>query len=658
MRKTIALATNTLTLANGTGANTTADLSGYLDDTTSSVIAGTGIDVSSIVTGDNTAYTVTVDGTDIIGDGNITSSDLTVGGDASALLGDVTLEIAAGAVGATELATGAVTSAKILDGTIATSDIADNAVTLGKLSDGTLLGQVMQWDGADWTLVDLGSVTVTENDGVIGNEVTGASNGTLTLSGSGSTASPLELAVTAGGITVTELADQAVTLSKLVNGANSGELMQWNGTSWVLIAPSSLVPATTVSNTSTTNTLTTTVDGVTGTGVDIINTNVLSLNASNELVSTVNGEASTALDISGLNTDTQDLSTTVVTANEVVRVSLVDGGSVDLNIEDADADATNEIQDLNFNTGTKTLTITNNSSATAIDLSGLVNTDAQTIALASNTLTLANGTGANTTADLSGYLDDTTSSVIAGTGIDVSSIVTGNNTAYTVTVDGTDIIGDGNITSSDLTVGGDASALLGDVTLEIAAGAVGATELATGAVTSAKILDGTIATSDIADNAVTLGKLSDGTLLGQVMQWDGADWTLVDLGSVTVTENDGVIGNEVTGASNGTLTLSGTGSTVSPLELAVTAGGITVTELADQAVTLSKLVNGANSGELMQWNGTSWVLIDGAGLSTDDQKIDVFSLAGTTISVSAEGDGEAVNLLSYLLRHLLLQKLI
>ncbi|MDV7141049.1 hypothetical protein R3X28_19355, partial [Maribacter sp. TH_r10] len=66
---------------------------------------------------------------------------------------------------------GAVESSDILDGTIATGDIANDAVTLGKLANGTALGQVMQWDGSDWTLVDLGSVTVTENDGVIGNEV-------------------------------------------------------------------------------------------------------------------------------------------------------------------------------------------------------------------------------------------------------------------------------------------------------------------------------------------------------------------------------------------------------------------------------------------------------------------------------------------------------
>ncbi|WP_350288015.1 hypothetical protein, partial [uncultured Croceitalea sp.] len=61
------------------------------------------------------AGVLSVDGTGITGDGDITSSDLTVGGDADALLGDVTLEIATGAVGTTELADDAVTSAKIVN---------------------------------------------------------------------------------------------------------------------------------------------------------------------------------------------------------------------------------------------------------------------------------------------------------------------------------------------------------------------------------------------------------------------------------------------------------------------------------------------------------------------------------------------------------------
>ncbi|MCK0193079.1 hypothetical protein, partial [Arenibacter sp. F20364] len=80
---------------------------------------------------------------------------------------------------------------------------------------------------------------------------------------------------------------------------------------------------------------------------------------------------------------------------------------------------------------------------------------------------------------------------VAGSGL-VQNVATG-----ALEVDGTAITGDGNITSSDLTVGGDANALLGDVTLEIAAGAVGTTELAADAVTNAKLADNAVQTENI-----------------------------------------------------------------------------------------------------------------------------------------------------------------
>ncbi|MDV7141022.1 hypothetical protein R3X28_19220, partial [Maribacter sp. TH_r10] len=184
-----------------------------------------------------------------------------------------------------------------------------------------------------------------------------------------------------GTIATGDIADDAVTLGKLAAGSASGDLIQWNGTDWEYIAPSTLIPATTVSNTSNVNTLSTTVDGVTGTGVPIINSNVLGLNGSNELISTVNGEASAALDLSP---------------------------------------AINAIEK--------------------------------------------------------------TTTVVEGTGIDVSSTTSGNNTEYTVTVDPTDIVGDGSITSpnSTITLGGTpANSILENVTLD-----VNESSLADGSITS------------------------------------------------------------------------------------------------------------------------------------------------------------------------------
>ncbi|WP_461444812.1 beta strand repeat-containing protein, partial [Maribacter sp.] len=356
-----------------------------------------------------------------------------------------------------------IVTAKLGPDAVTNAKLADDAVQLENIADGTASGQVIQWNGTDWVLIDLSSVTVTEIDGIIGNEVVNGTDATLTRSGAGTTGDPFTLDIAADGITNAELADNAVQLENVADGTAVGQIMQWNGTDWILV------------------------DG------------------------------------SVLDTDTQDISSSVVTPNETVRIALVDGGTTDIDIRDADAVTGNEV---------------------------------------------VNGTDATLTR--------------SGTG-----------------------------TSGD------------PFTLDVAA-------------------DG-ITNAEIADDAVQLENIANGTATGQVIQWDGTDWTLVDLGSVTVTENDGVIGNEVVNGTDGTLVRSGAGSTVSPYTLDVAADGITNAELADNAVQLENVADGTAVGQIMQWNGTDWVLIDGNGLSTDDQTVDGLTFnAGTgELGISLEDDGAA-----------------
>ncbi|TVZ08990.1 hypothetical protein JM80_1501 [Cellulophaga sp. RHA_52] len=164
---------------------------------------------------------------------------------------------------------------------------------------------------------------------------------------------------------------------------------------------------------------------------------------------------------------------------------------------------------------------------------------------------------------------------VAGSGL------TKNITTGALDVDVTALTGDGNITSTDLNVTGGTNAALNDVTLEINPSAVGANELADGAVTTTKIVDAN----------VTLTKLANGTAVGQLIQWDGTNWVLVDAAALTTAEADGTIGNEVTGPTDGTLAVSGTGTVADPLTLDVSAGGIDTAELADNAVTTVKIAD-------------------------------------------------------------------
>ncbi|MEP2059431.1 MAG: collagen-like protein, partial [Maribacter litoralis] len=264
-----------------------------------------------------------------------------------------------------------------------------------------------------------------------------------------------------GAVGTTDLADATVTLGKLADGGNTGDLIQWNGTSWEYVAPSSLIPATTVSNTSTGNTLSTTVDGVTGAGVPIINSNVLSLNGSNELVSTVNGEASNAVDLSPfVNNDTneiQDLELsgdnltltndptstaidlsdyreTVVGANDI---TVTDDGNGNYTVDyvDGDKSDTNEIQDLTYDPSTQTLNITNNPSTTDIDLSALVSSDNQNIenlAFSGTTLTVGIEDGTSQTVSLAELADNQS---INGSGLSGNTLTIGIEDGSSETVD-------------------------------------------------------------------------------------------------------------------------------------------------------------------------------------------------------------------------------
>ena len=65
---------------------------------------------------------------------------------------------------------------------------------------------------------------------------------------------------------------------------------------------------------------------------------------------------------SSINTDSQ----TLTAGTNSGEVSISNGNTITLNVDDTDADPTNEIQDLNL--ASKTLTITNNTTATPIDL--------------------------------------------------------------------------------------------------------------------------------------------------------------------------------------------------------------------------------------------------------------------------------------------------
>ena len=96
------------------------------------------------------------------------------------------------------------------------------------------------------------TLNVNDLDAIIGNEVTGATNGTLTRSGSGNTASPYTLAVTTGGITANELASNAVTSAKIADNAVTAAKIANNAVTNAKMADNAVGTAELINNSVTT----------------------------------------------------------------------------------------------------------------------------------------------------------------------------------------------------------------------------------------------------------------------------------------------------------------------------------------------------------------------------------------------------------------------
>jgi hypothetical protein len=89
-----------------------------------------------------------------------------------------------------------------------------NTKTLGDVTPGTYYN-----DGTKWIRIGSGTLTA-EVDGIVGNEITDTiAGGGLTRAGSGTAASPYKVGIKDGGVTTAKIADQAVSLAKIVPAA-------------------------------------------------------------------------------------------------------------------------------------------------------------------------------------------------------------------------------------------------------------------------------------------------------------------------------------------------------------------------------------------------------------------------------------------------------
>ncbi|MCS6929167.1 MAG: tail fiber domain-containing protein [Saprospiraceae bacterium] len=215
-------------------------------------------------------------------------------------------------------------------------------------------------------------------------------------------------------------------------------------------------------------------------------------------------------------------------------------------------------------------------------------------------------------------------------------------------------------------------------TSKLADGAVTAPKLADGSVGTAKLVDGAVSTNKLADNAVNTSKVANGAITGakindmgasngQVLKWNGTTWApAADATGPTVTLNAGS-GISVSGTfPNFTIANTGDvdpsdditsnsvadGDVTGPfINLQIKQGAVGSNELANNAVTSLKINThavtgnkidpmGATLGQVLKWNGTTWAPApDNVGSVTINGGLGIDVVAvGQNFTISNTGD--------------------
>jgi nitrogen regulatory protein PII len=505
----------------------------------------------------------------------------------------------------------------------------------------TTTGNVLKWNGTAWTSSPDAGIT-SEQDGIIGNEVTNATNGGgLIRSGAGTTVSPYTLGITSGGVANTHLADNivttakisdsAVTSAKIADGAinnadisssaaialnklalpdaaaNNGKVLKSNGTTWVAGED----------NNSDTNTTYTAGNGLTLAGTAF---------------SIGTGQVSGTMMADG------SVSTTLLADNAVTSAKIADGVITNADISTTAGIAGSKLADKSIAIAKVNATGTASSttylrgdgawSAPAGDGQGVTSVSG------ANGITVTNGT--------------TTPTVSLPSGGTAGNVLKWNGTAWAsssdagITSEQDGVVGNEitNATSNGgLTRSGSGTAA-SPYTLGIASGGVTGTHLADNAVTAAKISDSAVTSAKIADGAVTnadinasagitLNKLSavnttvgnSGAAQGAVMTWDTGGW------QPKIPASSGV--TQVTGSG----AVSVTNSTTTPV-VSIGTGAINSTHIANGTIKAEDLNGmGATNGQVLTYNGSAWEPKSSSGPK-------FLGMLSTTVSVST-GSTEA-----------------
>ncbi len=323
---------------------------------------------------------------------------------------------------------------------------------------------------------------------------------------------------------------------------------------------------------------------------------------------------------------------TISTDGTAGNLSIEDGNTIALNVDDADADPTNE-----YNTGISfdgaNLTVTDAGGNQSVDISG-VSTDDQNLNLAANTLSIEDGNSV----DLSPYLDDTDDQNISGSGLSGTDLTIGIENGASEVVDLSSLVGtdDQNISGSGLSGT--------DLTIGIENGASEVVDLSSLVGTDDQNLNLAANTLSIEDgNSVDLSPYLDNTddqnISGSGLS--GTDLTIgIENGASEVVDLSSLVGTD-----DQNISTDGTAGNLSIED------GNTIALNVDDAD--ADPTNEYNTG--ISFDGANLTVTDAggnqsvdiSGVSTDDQNISGSGLSGTDLTIGIEnGTSEVVDLSS------------
>jgi hypothetical protein len=510
------------------------------------------------------------------GNGGWTFQALTSGGTVTSISGTApltvtnptttpTISIANAGITNALIADNAINSAKIADGTITGADISSGTITADKINQsGATNDQVLRWNGTQWEPATLAGSAGTVTQIITGTGLTG---GPITNTGT--------ISIAPGGVTSTELADNAVTGAKISAGVIDNSKLAPNAVNSASIADGTVTGADIAALTITSNNI---VDN------SITASKLAPSGAANGQVLKWNGNAWVPA-----NDDAGTGALPALSTNQLVS-------------NDGTANVAVSLSGDAFFSSPGVLNLTDG----AVTTQKITDNAVTNLKVADNAITTAK-------------IQDGT---ITGADIAATTIATGNmaDNAITTTkiaanaVDNTKLA-DNAVTTTKIAANAVDNSKLAD-------NAITNLKVADNAITTAKIQDATITGADIAATTITADKLADsGAANGQVLKFNGTNWVPAaddaGTGSLPTLASGQLVTND--GTSNVAVTVSGDATFTQTGALTIANNAITDVKLADNAVTTTKIAANAVDNTKLADNAVTTTKI--AASAVDNTKL-------------------------------------